>query len=75
MHGLNSSLKEVLGGRTATALSKSFDINTVDDLLRHFPRRYAERGELTEMSSLQVDEHVTIMADVIAVTKRPINNP
>ena len=72
MHGLNSSLKEVLGGRTATALSKSFDINTVDDLLRHFPRRYAERGELTEMSSLQVDEHVTIMADVIAVTKRPM---
>jgi len=70
MHGLNTPLKEILGGKTATAFSKNFDINTVEDLLRHFPRRYSTRGELTEISSLQPDEHVTIMAEVLSVTRR-----
>ena len=29
---------------------------TVGDLLRHYPRRYAERGELTDLASLQLGE-------------------
>src|SRR6185369_2168143 len=31
----------------------------------HFPRRYAERGELTDIASLRVGEDVTIMAQVL----------
>lgn len=72
MHGLATSLKDVVGTKTAQSLNKSFNLMTVEDLLRHFPRRYADRGELTEMSSLKVDEHVTIMADVYSVTRRPM---
>lgn len=70
MHGLTTPLKEVVGGQTATRFAKAFGITTVEDLLRHFPRRYTNRGELTDMAGLQVDEHVTIMADVMSVTKR-----
>lgn len=70
MHGLTTPLKEVLGLATAKALDKAFEIRTVEDLLRHFPRRYAQRGELTDMAGLKVDEHVTIMADVMSVTHR-----
>lgn len=72
MHGLSTPLKEVLGLATAKALDKAFELRTVEDLLRHFPRRYAQRGELTDMAALQVDEHVTIMADVMSVTHRPM---
>ncbi len=72
MHGLATPLKDVVGTKTSQALAKSFNLVTVEDLLRHFPRRYADRGELTEMSSLKVDEHVTIMADVYSVTRRPM---
>ena len=72
MHGLATALKDVVGTKTANSLNKSFNLVTVEDLLRHFPRRYADRGELTEMSSLKVDEHVTIMADVYSVTRRPM---
>jgi len=70
MHGLTTPLKEVVGGQTAARFAKAFEIVTVEDLLRHFPRRYTNRGELTDMAGLQVDEHVTIMADVMSVTKR-----
>ena len=40
-------------------------MQTVRDLLAHYPRRLAERGELTELSSLQVDDEVTVVADVL----------
>jgi ATP-dependent DNA helicase RecG len=34
--------------------------------LRHYPRRMAERGELTDLASLRVDEDVTVMAEVLS---------
>ncbi|UNT01242.1 ATP-dependent DNA helicase RecG [Streptomyces tubbatahanensis] len=39
-------------------------LHTVGDLLHHYPRRYAERGELTRLSDLPLDEHVTVVARV-----------
>jgi ATP-dependent DNA helicase RecG len=42
-----TKLEPVLGASSAAALAAAFDIHTVRDLLRHYPRRYAERGELT----------------------------
>jgi ATP-dependent DNA helicase RecG len=74
MHGLNTPLKEIIGGQTGTSLYKSFGIKTVEDALRHFPHRYATRGELTEMLGLKVDEQVTIMAQITSVTNRPMRN-
>lgn len=67
---LNTSLSIALGAKTAQALKKSFDMHTVEDLLRHFPRRYAKRGELTPMDSLQIDENVTVMAQIQSIKKR-----
>jgi ATP-dependent DNA helicase RecG len=64
MATLNSALPEVVGGRTAKALLKAFGMETVRDLLAHYPRRLAERGELTELRSLRLDEDVTVLAEV-----------
>jgi ATP-dependent DNA helicase RecG len=63
---LDSKLADTVGGRTAKALEKAFGMRTVRDLLAHYPRRMAERGELTELSSLRVHEDVTVVADVIS---------
>ncbi|HET8896889.1 MAG TPA: ATP-dependent DNA helicase RecG, partial [Protaetiibacter sp.] len=69
---LDAKLSGVLGGRTASALTKGFGVETVRDLLTHYPRRYARRGELTELVRLPLDENVTIVADVIGVRERPM---
>lgn len=67
---LDSRLSGVLGGRTASAFEKAFGMRTVGDLLHHFPRRYARRGELTALANLPLDENVTIIAEVIRVQER-----
>jgi len=65
-------LSTALGGRTAQAIEKAFGFATVGDLLAHYPRRYARRGELTALSELTIDESVTIVAEVRSVTERPM---
>jgi len=69
---LQGSLTSVLGGRTAKAMEKALGLETVEDLLRHYPRRYAERGELTELSTLHDGERVTVLAEIAEVTVRPM---
>lgn len=69
---LDAKLNGVLGGRTAAAFAKSFGVDTAGDLLTHYPRRYARRGELTELAHLPLDENVTIVAEVIEVRERPM---
>ncbi|MGH1562521.1 ATP-dependent DNA helicase RecG [Mumia sp. DW29H23] len=64
-------LASVVGARTANAFERSFDITTVEDLLRHYPRRYAERGTLTDLSELRLDEHVTVLARVVHAKDYP----
>ena len=66
MSVLDKPLAELVGGRTTKPLEKAFEIRTVGDLLRHYPRRMAERGELTDLASLRVDEDVTVMAEVLS---------
>jgi ATP-dependent DNA helicase RecG len=61
---LTDKLSSVLGAPTAKALADGLDLHTVEQLLRHYPRRYAERGQLTDLRSLELDEHVTVMARV-----------
>ena len=69
---LESRLTGVLGGRTASAFEKAFGMRTVADLLAHYPRRYATRGELTALANLPLDENVTIIAEVLRVQERPM---
>jgi ATP-dependent DNA helicase RecG len=61
---LDSPVVEAVGGRTAKALEQALAIQTVGDLLAHYPRRLAERGELTDLGSLRVDDDVTVLAEV-----------
>ncbi|AGW41121.1 ATP-dependent DNA helicase RecG [Leifsonia xyli subsp. cynodontis DSM 46306] len=67
---LDAKLTGVLGGRTAAAFEKAFGTRTVADLLSHYPRRYARRGELTALANLPLDENVTIIAEVLRVQER-----
>ncbi|MEP6844189.1 MAG: ATP-dependent DNA helicase RecG [Pseudolysinimonas sp.] len=69
---LEVRLSTALGGRTSQAIEKAFGFATVGDLLAHYPRRYARRGELTALSELTIDENVTIVAEVRSVTERPM---
>ncbi|GAB3598460.1 ATP-dependent DNA helicase RecG [Angustibacter peucedani] len=61
-----------IGPKAAKALEKTFGIVTVGELLRHYPRRYVQRGELTDLSRLPVDEHVTVLAEVREVKVVPM---
>ncbi len=71
---LDQKLSSALGGRTAQVLEKSFGMRTVGELLAHYPRRYARRGELTALSELRIDEPVTIVAEVRSVSERRMQN-
>jgi ATP-dependent DNA helicase RecG len=71
---LDEALSKTLGGRTAKVFAEHLDLRTVGDLLHHYPRRYAERGELTRLSDLLLDEHVTVVAQVAKATKRTFNH-
>ena len=63
-------LSKVFDRRTATALAAGLDIHTVGDLLRHYPRRYAERGDLTDLHALRIGDQVTVLAMVETVNTR-----
>ncbi|HYN93218.1 MAG TPA: ATP-dependent DNA helicase RecG, partial [Pilimelia sp.] len=57
---------------TAKALAGHLDLHTAGDLLYHFPRRYDERGEHTDIRSLAVGEDVTVLAQVRGASLRPM---
>nr|WSY51443.1 helicase-related protein [Streptomyces sp. NBC_00886] len=61
---LEQPLKTVLGPATAKVMAEHLGLHTVGDLLHHYPRRYEERGQLTHLADLPMDEHVTVVAQV-----------
>ncbi|MGW5971500.1 ATP-dependent DNA helicase RecG [Streptomyces sp. NPDC055186] len=61
---LEQPLKSVLGPPTAKVMAEHLGLHTVGDLLHHYPRRYEERGQLTHLADLPMDEHVTVVAQV-----------
>ncbi|MFN3865822.1 MAG: ATP-dependent DNA helicase RecG [Demequina sp.] len=70
---LAEPLSRVLGARTAGGLAK-LGLETVEDLLRHYPRRYGSPGERTDMAALAVGEHVTVMAEVRSTQVRSMRS-
>ena len=74
MTTVRDPLDRVLGAKAAKPLGAAFGLQTAGDLLRHYPRRYATRGELTELSSLKEGEHVTILARVDYLQTKPNGN-
>jgi ATP-dependent DNA helicase RecG len=71
---LETPLSRVLGPKTATGMADQLDLHTVRDLLRHYPRRYARRGEQTDLADVQVGDRVTVLAQVRSVNTRPMRN-
>ncbi|RFU19938.1 ATP-dependent DNA helicase RecG [Geodermatophilus marinus] len=67
-------LDRVLGAKTARVMAEQLGLHTVRDLLRHYPRRYARRGEMTRLEDLQVGDRVTVLAQVRKVTTRKMRN-
>ncbi|MFC5805641.1 ATP-dependent DNA helicase RecG [Streptomyces formicae] len=61
---LDEPLTKTLGSATAKVMAEHLDLRTVGDLLHHYPRRYEERGQLTRLAELPLDEHVTVVAQV-----------
>ena len=60
-----------VAGKSAPKIEKAFGFRTVGDLLRHYPRRYVEKGALSDAGSLELDEHITIIARVISSKQIP----
>src|SRR5260221_3653555 len=71
---LEAPLRLVIGDKAAKPLDRALGLRTVGDLLRHYPRRYETRGELTDLASLRDGEYVTVLARVAKVTSRPMRN-
>ncbi|MEV5853859.1 ATP-dependent DNA helicase RecG [Streptomyces anulatus] len=67
-------LLKLLGGATAKVMAEHLDLHTVGDLLYHYPRRYEERGKLTALADLPLDEHVTVVAQVADARILMFNN-
>ncbi len=65
MAALNDRLDYVLGKKAAGPLEEHFGIRTVNDLLRHYPRKYSDgMTVLSEGEEPEEGEHVTFV-DVI----------
>ena len=63
---LGDSLDAVLGAKAARKLEEVFGMRTVEDLLRHYPRKYSEgmtvRGEGDEPP--EEGEHITFVGEI-----------
>jgi ATP-dependent DNA helicase RecG len=66
---LRDPLVKSLGKSAGETFEKVFGLRTAGDLLRHYPRRYYTRGELTPLDSLHEGDHVTVLAMVELVTR------
>ena len=74
MDPLDAKLRNLVGGGTAKKLAEVFGLETAGDLLRHYPRRYVEKGELTSLADLVVGDNATINVRVKEVSVRDLGS-
>ena len=67
---LDQRLRSAIGPKAAEKFSEVFGLETVGELLRHYPRRYLERGELTSFADLMIGEQATVSGRVKSVKLR-----
>ena len=67
---LDRPLRTVLSADGVKKFASALDLHTVGDLLQHYPRRYATRGELTDLGGLVEGDEVTVVAQVSKVSTR-----
>ena len=63
-------LSDLLGEKTAKAFARHLELTFEGELLEHYPRRYAKRGQLTDISSLPVGEIATVVGEVVKTSSR-----
>ncbi len=68
---LGTPLSSVLSPKVVKKLAL-LDLHSVEDLLRHYPRRYDRRGELTPLGRLVPGEQVTVLAEVRSLNWTPM---
>jgi ATP-dependent DNA helicase RecG len=66
---LRDPLAKPLGKSASDKFEKVLGLRTAGDLLRHYPRRYYTRGELTALDSLREGDHVTVLAMVDLISR------
>jgi len=71
---LGDRLDYLIGAKAAESLDEVFGIQTVDDLLRHYPRSYAEGAAVRNAADErpQEGEHITVVDTITRVVERPI---
>ena len=76
MASLTDRLDYVLGKKAAGPLEEHFGIRTVNDLLRHYPRKYSDgMTVLGEGEELEEGEHVTFVDVITKAEPRWTNRP
>ncbi|WP_327144737.1 ATP-dependent DNA helicase RecG [Nocardia sp. NBC_01327] len=74
MATLGDRLDHVLGVKAAEPLAEAFDMSTVEDLLRHYPLRYATQGQPLTEEAPEEGQHITVMGRVTKTDLRPMKN-
>ena len=81
MVGLGDRLDGILGAKAAVLLDEVFGIRTVDDLLRHYPRKYVHGMSVIGDDGVlpEAGEHITLVDVIESVqlnkSKRPPYRP
>ncbi|WP_024806525.1 ATP-dependent DNA helicase RecG [Nocardia sp. BMG51109] len=72
MTTLGDRLDHVLGVKAAESLADAFDMHTVEDLLRHYPARYATQGQPLTEEQPEEGAHITVVGRVVKAELRPM---
>ncbi|HTG46221.1 MAG TPA: ATP-dependent DNA helicase RecG [Actinomycetota bacterium] len=62
------------GPEAQQVLAEAFDIETVGQLLHHYPRRYIDRSRVETIRGLKIGAEATVIATVRSVAKRQTRN-
>ncbi|WP_225729740.1 MULTISPECIES: ATP-dependent DNA helicase RecG [unclassified Nocardia] len=74
MATLSDRLDRLLGAKAAEPLADAFDMHTVEDLLRHYPLRYATQGQPLTEELPEEGKHITVVGRVTKTELRPMKN-
>ncbi|MEV6323520.1 ATP-dependent DNA helicase RecG [Nocardia sp. NPDC051787] len=74
MATLSDRLDHILGAKAAASLADAFDMHTVEDLLRHYPLRYATQGQPLTEEAPEDGSHITVIGRITKAELRPMRN-
>ncbi|MFA9431318.1 ATP-dependent DNA helicase RecG [Egicoccus sp. AB-alg2] len=61
-----------VGAKARADLADAFGIETVRDLLEHYPRRYQDAGEVLDLSEVRTGEPATLIGEVLNWSTRRV---